>query len=118
MHSKNRSQEWEEHWLEHPVLRCPQAKRKKKTGAFQALPMVPTAEEHLAAALKRAARVTPSAKLKNEAAKARNKASRKMDGAQYQAPPLILPCWAACLSWLGTPVLQLSLSVLWSGGCI
>ena len=42
--------------------------------------MVPNAEEHLAAALKRAARVTPSTKLKNEAAKARNKASRKMDG--------------------------------------
>lgn len=42
--------------------------------------MVPNAEEHLAAALKRASRVTPSTKLKNEAAKARNKASRSMDG--------------------------------------
>ena len=42
--------------------------------------MVLNAEEHLAAALKRAARVMPSTKLKNEAAKARNKASRKMDG--------------------------------------
>ena len=41
---------------------------------------MPNAEEHLNAALKRAARVMPSTKLKNEAAKARNKASRKMDG--------------------------------------
>ena len=59
---------------------CAQAKPKKKTGAFQAIPMVPNAEEHLSAALKRASRITPSNKLKNEAAKARNKASRKMDG--------------------------------------
>ena len=42
--------------------------------------MVPNADEHLAAALKRAARVIASSKLKNEAAKARNRASRRMDG--------------------------------------
>ncbi len=53
----------------------------KATGAFQAIPMVPSADEHLASALRRARRIMPSSKLKNEAAKARNKAARQMDGA-------------------------------------
>ena len=75
--------------------------------------MVPNAEEHLAAALKRAARVMPSTKLKNEAAKARNKASRKMDGthpacllpwhAQLFTPPLHGPL---CLLY-GAPAVEL-----------
>lgn len=43
--------------------------------------MVPSSDEHLASALKRARRVTPSGKLKNEAARARNKAARQLDGA-------------------------------------
>ncbi len=68
-----------------------QVAARKKTGAFQALPLVPNAEEHLNAALKRAARVMPSTKLKNEAAKARNKASRKMDG-EHVDRPLSWPC--------------------------
>ena len=42
--------------------------------------MVPSADEHLASALRRARRIMPSVKLKNEAAKARNKAARQMDG--------------------------------------
>lgn len=71
-----------------------QAKPKKKTGAFQAIPMVPNADEHLGAALKRASRIMPSNKLKNEAAKARNKASRKMDG-DYHHLQCITACQAA-----------------------
>ena len=47
--------------------------------------MVPAADEHLASALRRARRITPNSRLKNEAAKARNKAARQMDGAL--APP-------------------------------
>lgn len=42
--------------------------------------MVPNADEHLASALKRATRISPSSRLKNEAARARNKAARQMDG--------------------------------------
>ena len=62
------------------VNEATQDRKAKRTGAFQAIPMVPNADEHLAAALKRAARVIASSKLKNEAAKARNRASRRMDG--------------------------------------
>ena len=43
--------------------------------------MVPSSDEHLASALKRTRRVMPSSKLKNEAARARNKAARQLDGA-------------------------------------
>ena len=60
---------------------CPPAQAGRATGAFQAIPMVPSADEHLASALRRARRITPNSRLKNEAAKARNKAARQMDGA-------------------------------------
>lgn len=41
--------------------------------------MVPPADEHLASALRRARRVGGNVKLKNEAARARNRAARQMD---------------------------------------
>lgn len=44
-----------------------------RTGAFQKLPMVSPAKELLDSALRRAARVGPNKKLKNEAQKARNR---------------------------------------------
>lgn len=46
---------------------------KGRTGAFQKLPMVSPARELLDSALRRAARVGPNKKLKNEAHKARNR---------------------------------------------
>jgi hypothetical protein len=52
---------------------------RQATGAFQRIPMVPPAEEHLASALRRARRVGGNAKLRNEAARARNRAARQMD---------------------------------------
>ncbi|KAK9909858.1 hypothetical protein WJX75_008488 [Coccomyxa subellipsoidea] len=53
--------------------------KKSATGAFQSIPIVPTSDEHLASALKRAGRIGPNSKLKNEAARARNKTARQMD---------------------------------------
>ena len=50
-----------------------------ETGAFQRIPHIPPAEEHLASALKRGLRVTTNVKLKNEAARAKNLAARQMD---------------------------------------
>ncbi|EIE24639.1 P-loop containing nucleoside triphosphate hydrolase protein [Coccomyxa subellipsoidea C-169] len=55
------------------------AGRRNATGAFQSIPIVPTSDEHLASALKRAGRIGPNTKLKNEAARARNKTARQMD---------------------------------------
>lgn len=59
---------------------CSQEAKKSATGAFQSIPIVPTSDEHLASALKRAGRIGPNSKLKNEAARARNKTARQMDG--------------------------------------
>ena len=59
---------------------CSQEARKSATGAFQSIPIVPTSDEHLASALKRAGRIGPNSKLKNEAARAKNKTARQMDG--------------------------------------
>jgi nucleolar GTP-binding protein len=50
-----------------------------RTGAFQRLPMVAPSRELLDSALKRASRVGPNKKLKNEAARARNRAARALD---------------------------------------
>lgn len=44
-----------------------------RTGAFQRLPMVSPAKELLDSALRRAARVQPNRKLRNEAQKAKNR---------------------------------------------
>ncbi|BDA42683.1 probable nucleolar GTP-binding protein 1 [Coccomyxa sp. Obi] len=60
-------------------LRASTETRKSATGAFQSIPIVPTADEHLASALKRASRIGPNSKIKNEAARAKNKTARQMD---------------------------------------
>ena len=52
---------------------------KQATGAFQRLPIVPSAEEHIRSALKRANRVTGNKAIKNRAQHARNLSARKLD---------------------------------------
>lgn len=47
-----------------------------RTGAFQALPMVAPSRELLDSAVRRAGRVGPNKKLKNEAQKAKNRCGR------------------------------------------
>ena len=49
------------------------------SGALQQVPVVSPADEQLASARKRASRVVASAAIKNEAAKARNKAAKQLD---------------------------------------
>ena len=51
---------------------------KRNTGALQQVPQLAPPREQLASALKRAARVAPSA-IKNEAERARNLAARQLD---------------------------------------
>jgi nucleolar GTP-binding protein len=46
---------------------------------LQRVPVLPPPAEQLASALKRAARVAPSAAIKNEAEKERNRAARQLD---------------------------------------
>ena len=91
-----------------PFNEVTQDRKTKRTGAFQAIPMVPNADEHLAAALKRAARVIASSKLKNEAAKARNRASRRMDGDHSIRHLNLEPHWIVliCSDNPGTLVLE------------
>eukprot|EP00887_Chlorella_sp_A99_P004720 scaffold4.g4720.t1 len=50
-----------------------------RTGAFQRLPMVSPAKELIDSALRRASRVQPNRKLRNEAQKAKNRAARALD---------------------------------------
>lgn len=50
--------------------------RQGRTGAFQRLPMVSPSKELLGSALRRAGRVGPNKKLKNEAQKAKNRWGR------------------------------------------
>ena len=52
---------------------------KAATGAFQRLPIVPSAEEHIRSALKWANRVTGNKAIKNKAQHARNLSARKLD---------------------------------------
>lgn len=49
------------------------------TGAFQSLPMVAPSREIIDSAVRRSQRIGGSGKLKNEAARARNKAARQLD---------------------------------------
>ncbi|KAK9816846.1 hypothetical protein WJX72_006009 [[Myrmecia] bisecta] len=55
------------------------AAQEGATGAFQRLPLVAPADEHIISALKRASRVSGNNKLKNETQKARSRAARQMD---------------------------------------
>lgn len=52
---------------------------KRHTGAFQRLPMVAPSKEIIESALRRAERVGGNKKLKNEAARAKNRAARQLD---------------------------------------
>ena len=62
---------------------------RQATGAFQRIPMVPPAEEHLASALRRARRVGGNVKLRSEAARARNRAARQMVPSRHLC---LMPC--------------------------
>lgn len=53
--------------------------RHPPPGMLQLVPVVNPPSEHLASALKRSARVPPSAAIKNEAEKERNRAARQLD---------------------------------------
>ena len=48
-------------------------------GAFSKLPVVPAADDHLASAVRRAGRVRADPKIKNDAARARHAAARRLD---------------------------------------
>ncbi|KIY96994.1 hypothetical protein MNEG_10969 [Monoraphidium neglectum] len=52
---------------------------KKRVGMLQAVPVVAPPDEQLRSAVKRAGRVAPSAAIKNEAEKERNRAARQLD---------------------------------------
>jgi F0F1-type ATP synthase membrane subunit b/b' len=66
--------------------------------------MVPPAAEHIATALKRAERVKPNLKLKNELQRIRNQATRRMDTLSKEV--------AAFASQTYTPLLRASLSAV------
>ncbi len=67
----------------------PPAPRAVSTGAFQRLPMVSPSKEIIESALKRAERVGGNKKLKNEGARAKNRAARQLDGLMKElAAPL------------------------------
>lgn len=64
-------------------------KRAVSTGAFQRLPMVSPSREIIESAMRRAERVGGNKKLKNEAARAKNRAARQLDGLMKElAAPL------------------------------
>jgi hypothetical protein len=57
----------------------------QQPGILQALPVMSTAKEHLASAVKRASRVTYSSGIRNETEKERNKAARQVrNGSNFQ----------------------------------
>lgn len=58
---------------------CVQDGRQRKTGAFQQLPHIPLADDHLRTACNRANRIQPNQKLKNKFANAKNLAARRLD---------------------------------------
>jgi nucleolar GTP-binding protein len=59
------------------------------TGAFAALPVVPPGDEHLSVSLRKASRVRADPKIRNEAARARHAAARRLDAlAQALCTPL------------------------------
>ena len=63
--------------------------RVQRTGAFQRLPMVSPSREIIESALRRAERVGGNKKLKNEAARAKNRAARQLDALMKElAAPL------------------------------
>jgi nucleolar GTP-binding protein len=62
-----------------PARAAAPAPPRAGTGAFQRLPMVSPSKELIDSALRRAARTPSNKKLKNEAAKAKNRAARCMD---------------------------------------
>lgn len=86
---------------DHPVAK--QETRKSATGAFQSIPIVPTSDEHLASALKRASRIGPNSKLKNEAAQAKNKTARQMDG-EVSVKTVSFTCECALMICMGLNV--------------
>lgn len=59
-----------------------EAAEASRTGAFQRLPMVAPSKELLESALRRAARVPYSKKLKNEAQKAKNRCALRQSKAE------------------------------------
>jgi nucleolar GTP-binding protein len=67
----------------------PPPPRAVSTGAFQRLPMVSPSREIIESAVRRAERVGGNKKLKNEAARAKNRAARQLDGLMKElAAPL------------------------------
>ncbi|KAL4523871.1 hypothetical protein Ndes2437A_g00437 [Nannochloris sp. 'desiccata'] len=71
------------------ALTPPPPKRAVSTGAFQRLPMVSPSKEIIESAVRRAERVGGNKKLKNEAARAKNRAARQLDGLMKElAAPL------------------------------
>lgn len=74
---------------EGPSTTAPAAAPKRHTGAFQRLPMVAPSKEIIESALRRAERVGGNKKLKNEAARAKNRAARQLDALMKElAAPL------------------------------
>jgi nucleolar GTP-binding protein len=74
---------------EHPRQAPTSPPRATSTGAFQRLPMVSPSREIIESAVRRAERVGGNKKLKNEAARAKNRAARQLDGLMKElAAPL------------------------------
>lgn len=81
--------EEEQNFLPHAAPTPPPPKRTVSTGAFQRLPMVAPSREIIESAVRRAERVGGNKKLKNEAARAKNRAARQLDGLMKElAAPL------------------------------
>jgi hypothetical protein len=96
------------HQVRHNLLNLHAAPWKQgkspTTGMLSRLPMVPPAAEHIATALKRAERVKPNLKLKNELQRIRNQATRRMDTLSKEV--------VAFASYPCTPILRANLSAV------